>query len=194
MKLFKIRQFFDKTFIHPEKRRTQILACIFLWSLLICVILQNWGFGMATIKGQSMYPTYREGDRRIFHKWIYLFDTPKRGDIVVVSDPLDNELAVKRVVALPGEKFLVKDEKVWIDDKVFDEPYLLPGVKTLVGKFDVGDSTIHLGEKEYIVLGDNRIVSRDSRIFGPLSKRRILGSINTNNVILRREASKNLTE
>jgi signal peptidase I len=95
--------------------------------------------------------------------------------VVVVrypGDP-DNRKYVKRVIGLPGERLQIFDGKIFINEKILEEYYLPYGVLT------EPDKTYTLGENNYFLMGDNRPVSNDSRYFGPVEKRFIVGQATT---------------
>lgn len=99
----------------------------------------------------------------------YVFNPPQRGDIVVfhLADRQQADL-VKRVVGLPGETVEMRDGRVYVDERLLEEPYL--------SAFDDSDEPpIVVSEGHYYVLGDNRAVSFDSRSMGPISLEYIVG-------------------
>lgn len=121
------------------------------------------------IQGPSMEPTLRTGDRVLVEKIGYHFDTPQRGDVVLIQDENGGEDLIKRVAALPGETVSVRGDTVYVDG----EP--LPGARAsrdLPG-FSGLSATVPPGH--VYVLGDNRDHSTDSRYFGPVSLERIEG-------------------
>ncbi len=123
------------------------------------------------VKGPSMEPNFHNFEYLIIDRLSYRFDTPKRGDVVVVRNPqTQNKYFIKRIVGLPGEKFDIKDRKVFINGEELNESaYLDESVETF------GTQDLILGEDQYIVLGDNRNESLDSRVFGPITSEGIVG-------------------
>jgi signal peptidase I len=122
------------------------------------------------IPSGSMAPAVRAGDRVTAD--IHPKSPPQRGEIWIAHIPgrPANNLAIKRVVGLPGETVEVKAGKVWIDGRPLQEPYLLaatPGVMPLVT----------LGPDEYFLLGDSRASAADSRIWGPLRGADLTGRV-----------------
>lgn len=121
-----------------------------------------------------MAPTFATSDYLIIDRLSYRFDNPERGDVIVFRYPLDrSKYFIKRIIGLPGERIVVSDSKVTIyNDKnekgfVLDEPY----VKYIRG----GNTDIQVAEGQYFVLGDNRLSSSDSRVWGPILKSDIVG-------------------
>ncbi len=124
------------------------------------------------IRGASMTPSLRPGDQLLVDLSAYGEVGPARGDIVVFSSPgADGRHDIKRVVGVPGERVLIAEGMLYVDDREIGEPYL-GGLPSSVG---LGESAWDLGEGEYLVLGDNRAHSTDSREFGPIMGDRIVG-------------------
>lgn len=129
------------------------------------------------VKGASMEPTIYDHEYLIIDEISYRFKEPLRGEIVVFKYPQDKkQYFIKRIIALPGEKIVIREGKVIIFNQsspegfILDEnDYLLPGTKT------PGQEDRVLEEDEYYVLGDNRSSSLDSRRFGPLGREYIIG-------------------
>jgi len=126
------------------------------------------------VSGSSMFPTFESGDYLIVDEVSYRFEEPQRGDVIVFRYPLDpSKFFIKRIVGLPGETVEIKNSQVLIEKTpsaqkvVLDEPYI-----------DVKTSSIDpvkLKETEYFVLGDNREASSDSRVWGVLDQKFIIG-------------------
>jgi signal peptidase I len=124
------------------------------------------------IRGASMTPSLRPGDQVLVDVSAYGSPKPARGDIVVFSSPgADGRHDIKRVVGAPGERVVMADGVLYVDDREFNKPYL-GGLPSSVG---LGDVEWELGAGEYLVLGDNRAHSTDSREFGPIGADRIVG-------------------
>ena len=128
------------------------------------------------VSGASMDPTFHDWHYLIIDRISYEFEEPQRGDVIVFDLP-DNpaKSLIKRVIGLPGETIILKGDSVTIQNAeqqrfTLDEPYLDPA--NLSGS---NDMRITLGPDQYFVLGDNRHVSADSRIWGALSREYIVG-------------------
>jgi signal peptidase I len=121
------------------------------------------------VEGTSMDPTYPAGT--------HLYGTPistrlDRGDVVVVDDGKE-EYAVKRIIGLPGETVQIWRGQVFINRQMLVEPYLPKHTYTYPAEPTRRGATFILGEREYVVLGDNRPSSADSRNYGPVARRQI---------------------
>ncbi len=124
------------------------------------------------IRGASMTPSLSPRDRVLVDMSAYGEVMPGRGDIVVFSSPrADGRHDIKRLVGLPGERVVMAEGMLYVDGRQRAEPYL-GGLPSSVG---MGESAWDLGGGEYLVLGDNRAHSTDSRDFGPIEAGRIVG-------------------
>lgn len=129
------------------------------------------------IKGQSMEPNFPDAEYLLTEKVTYYLRKPERGDVVVFQPPIsDSDEFIKRIIGLPGERVMVKDGGVFINDKKLDESkYLASSVYTSGGDFlsDGTEYTVKPGE--LFVMGDNRPHSSDSRSWGPIVPKKITG-------------------
>ncbi|HVV74222.1 MAG TPA: signal peptidase I [Verrucomicrobiae bacterium] len=128
------------------------------------------------VVGESMHPTLENAHRYLLNRWVLLLRAPHRGEIVVIRDPMDNGLSVKRVVAVAGDHVRLRDGRLYINDQQPSEPYLEAGTPTFPGPY-FEEQQFQCGPNEYFVLGDNRNNSVDSRAYGPVARRAILGLI-----------------
>ena len=124
-------------------------------AVLVCLLLRTFVFHTARVEGRSMENTLCSGDFVLITRFDYLFgNTPDRGDIVECRFPDRSGVYIKRVIGLPGDEVVYKDGRGYINGELISEPYA-------TGPFE--DCTAVLGEDEYLVLGDNRGESYDSR-------------------------------
>ncbi|HKC04730.1 MAG TPA: signal peptidase I [Patescibacteria group bacterium] len=128
------------------------------------------------IKGMSMSPNYPDGEYLLTEKVTYYLRNPERGDIVVFTPPVsDTDEFIKRVVGLPGEKVMVKNGRVYINDKLLEEPYIASTMRTQEGTFLSEGQAFTVPAGLYFVMGDNRPNSSDSRYWGPITKSKMSG-------------------
>lgn len=143
------------------------------------------------IPSASMEPTLQIGDRILVSKlsygiripfsgrWIFQRRAPQRGDIVVFLFDEDKRRKnfVKRVIATPGERIKIKDGNIYINGTLIDEPPCIPKNRYYpIREGLYGYSEIEVPPGKLFVLGDNAIVSRDSRSWGLLCQRKVRGS------------------
>jgi signal peptidase I len=129
------------------------------------------------VVGSSMSPSLHSGDSYFLNRLIYLWRDPRPQDIVVLKDPTDGGYAIKRVVAGPGDYVYMNYGHIFVNGKKLDEPYLPPKTWTFTPHHPASQLMIGLKKDQFIVLGDNRDNSFDSRNYGPVSRKNILGSI-----------------
>lgn len=139
---------------------------------LIIAVVVNQIAAITLIIGHSMDPTLADGQRLIVNKIVYLAHMPSHGDIIVFyPDSKDGLTYVKRVIAVEGDKFEIKDNKVILNGKVLNEPYINEPMWT------ENMEEITLMDGELFVMGDNRNNSTDSRIIGVIQVDDIVGRL-----------------
>ena len=148
---------------------------------IVTVIAFAWfivySFGTQVVNnGQSMRPTLEDGDRLLLDRFGFKLFGPKRFDIVLFKSD-SGQTNIKRIVALPGENVVIRDGKLYVNEKRLETPaYLQFGEVTSPGR--VGES-ISLGRDEYFVLSDNLESGEDSRSesIGNVTRKMIRGRI-----------------
>jgi signal peptidase I len=125
------------------------------------------------VSGASMVPTFHPREYLVIDRMSIRSHEPKRGDVVVFKYPLDpSTYFIKRIVGLPGETIVIEGDEVRVarageTPHALNEPYR--------NKMSDAPTEITLKNDEYFVMGDNRSESADSRVWGPLQKRYIIG-------------------
>lgn len=168
-----MRRLFDYSKV-PHEKRTHILAAMLFGSVLsYFLITQFMAFGQ--VEGNSMLPTLRDGERFLINRLVYRLREPRPGDIIEFNTPRMSDFTVKRVIALPGDVVQIKNGAVYVNGKIRQEHYLPAGMKT-EGQA-LGENAFTVSAGAYFVLGDNRSVSLDSRMFGAISRELLVGRL-----------------
>lgn len=130
------------------------------------------------VSGSSMVPNFSDGDYLLIDEVTYRFRQPERGEVIVFRYPKDKSVYfIKRIIGLSGERVQIKEGRVTIlnsehpDGFLLDEKYLPGGITT------VGDREIQVPAGDYFVLGDNRPYSFDSRNWGMLQAKDVIGLV-----------------
>ena len=156
--------------MHKDTKRHLLEWAIYLVAVVTFSILFVTFVAQRTrVNGHSMEPTYQEGDQLIVNKISCRFSSPDRNDVIVFDKPDENRKLIKRVVAIPGDSVQIVDGALYVNNKRVNDPF--SGMQ----KAGCAASEIMLDQDEYFVLGDNRGDSHDSRDFGPIKKRQIIG-------------------
>jgi signal peptidase I len=165
----------------PTSTASSLLREVFEVVVLAVILYLGISFAVQAVhvEGLSMYATLDDNDYLIANKIDYRLHAPQRGDIIILRPPADNSKDfIKRVIALPGEKLLIRDSVVYINGHKLDEPYLPEAWIQLNNWPSPGQGSPDgavMPPNQYFVMGDNRNRSQDSRIFGPIGRDRIDG-------------------
>jgi signal peptidase I len=127
------------------------------------------------VSGSSMEPGFANGNYLLVDELTYHFRNPERGEVVVFKYPNDpGSFFIKRIIGLPGETVEMTADRLTIENdggsRILDEPYALEGGSS-------ADFRKTLGSGEYFVMGDNRDFSFDSRSWGPLPEKDLVGVV-----------------
>lgn len=156
----------------PEGKKStlgEILESVVV-AVLLAAVIRLFILAPFYIPSGSMEPTLQIGDRIIVSKLAYRFGEPRRGDIVVFKYPLDpSRDFVKRLIGLPGETVALRNNHLYINGRLVTEDYLPQDIHFA----DFGPVQVPPGY--YLMLGDNRNNSDDSRVWGPLPRQNIVG-------------------
>jgi signal peptidase I len=145
-------------------------------ALCLALLIRTFVAEPRYIPSDSMLPTLHIGDRLVVEKISYLFQPPKFGDIVVFQPPEElqsrgyskDQAFIKRVIAKPGEIITIVDGKVYINGQAVQENYIAEPV-------DQPFPPVQVPKDEFFVMGDNRNDSNDSRYWGFLPAKNIIG-------------------
>lgn len=153
------------------------VAKVILISMAIVLPIRYFIVQPFIVRGASMEPNFETSDYLIIDEVSYFLGKPGRGEVIVFRYPRDpRQFFIKRIISLPGERIEIKDGSIRIYNVehprgfALSEPYLSP-VEPPTGP----NINVTLGASEYFVLGDNRDESSDSRVWGPLDKKFIIG-------------------
>ncbi|GAC1617935.1 MAG: hypothetical protein PVS2B2_02090 [Candidatus Acidiferrum sp.] len=123
------------------------------------------------VEGTSMAPLLSDQERIFINKFVYRFEAIHRGDVVVFWYPLDRSKSfIKRVIALPGEVVEIRQGILYVNERSITEPYVPPQYEDFSNY-----GPVRVPEDSYFVMGDHRISSNDSRVFGPVESKFIYG-------------------
>jgi signal peptidase I len=163
----------------PGIRVAQIKAELVAWfktivsAAVYATLIVTFGFQVARVEGQSMAPTLEDQDRLIVNKLAYRVGEPRRGDIVMLYYPLNPDKSfVKRVIAEEGDTVRIVDGRVYVNDIPLHDDYVPLDYRS---HDDWGPQLIPEGY--YFVMGDHRNNSSDSRHWGMVPKRYIIGRV-----------------
>ena len=161
----------------PEKNSSNFwkeFIKLILLSLVIVVPFRLFIAQPFVVDGASMDPTFETGDYLIVDELSYRFETPKRGSVLIFKYPKDPKKSfIKRVIGLPGETVLLSGGQVTITNAEYPDGFTLDEPYVELKKSDNAKYT--LGTDEYYVMGDNRLGSADSRIWGAVPEKNIVG-------------------
>ncbi len=154
-----------------NKKKKEIIEYIVL--IVVILLIRTYLFVPIMVSGNSMVPTLNNGDVMILNKFSYLVNDIERFDIVVVD--YENEYIIKRVIGLPGDYVEYKNDILYVNGKKIKEVY----DREYTEDFNLNDLSIEkIPNNYYLVLGDNRPISKDSRKIGLIDKKNIKGSTN----------------
>ena len=133
--------------------------------VVLIILLRIFVITPVRVDGASMRDTLEDGDILILYKLAHI----DRFDIVVLDEAVDDEIIIKRIIGLPGETVEIRNGEIYINGEVIEDEYAY-------GETSDYDE-VTLGDDEYFILGDNRLISKDSRYFGPVKEDELMGEV-----------------
>jgi|SRR5208282_2437840 len=142
-----------------------------VFSALASVLIITFLYQPVRVEGTSMLPRLEDSDRLFINKFVYHIQAINRGDVVVFRYPEDEEKSyIKRVIGLPGDRVHIIQGQVYINGLPISEPYVPEEYRD-----DRSCSEITIPPDHYFMMGDHRLISQDSRVFGPVARELIYG-------------------
>lgn len=145
--------------------------------IVIVFIVRTYIAQPFIVDGESMSPNFHTGHYLIIDELSYRFREPKRGDVIVLRYPLqESRFFLKRIIGLPGDRVTIKNGKVYIANDANPDGYVLNESYQDQTTFPAGQfKDVVLADDEYFAMGDNRAGSSDSRAWGILPRKDIVG-------------------
>jgi signal peptidase I len=157
--------------LHTLRNEIRVWTRDLLIAIGLALVIIVFLYQPVKVEGTSMAPLLSDQERIFINKFVYRFEPIQRGDVVVFWYPLDHSKSfIKRVVGLPGESVEIRQGAVYVDGKIVPEPYVPAQYEDLS---DFGP--VRVPKDSYFVMGDHRISSNDSRVFGPVASQFIYG-------------------
>ncbi len=148
-------------------------------SLLIAFSVRYFIAQPFIVRGASMEPNFEDREYLVIDELSFYLRQPERGEVLVFRYPRDpRQFFIKRVIGLPGEKVEVKNGRIKIYNDAYPQGFLLEeNYLDPPGRPTHPNLSLTLGSEEYFMLGDNRDFSSDSRVWGPLQRKYIVGRV-----------------
>lgn len=147
-------------------------------SLVIIIPIRYYVVQPFFVKGSSMEPSFQDGDYLIIDELSYHFREPDRGEVIVFRFPKNpDQFYIKRIIGLPNERIKIADGEIYIYNKDNPEGFVLKEVSYLNSENSLGNIDKTMEENSYFVIGDNRLHSFDSRRWGGLEEKYIIGRV-----------------
>jgi signal peptidase I len=146
-------------------------------AIALAFLIRTFLFAPFIVEGESMETTLHNGEKLVVNKAIYYLQPPQRGDIIVFHAEAKRDY-IKRVIAVAGDTVEVRNDQLYINGKLVDEPYLAKNREAAKadGEPLTGDvGPVKVPEGHIFVMGDNRRNSQDSRAIGPVNVDKVVG-------------------
>jgi signal peptidase I len=159
--------------LHVWKEELFAWVRTLLSAAVYATLIVTFGFQVARVEGESMAPTLEDQDRLIVNKLAYRLGAPRRGDIVMLYYPRDPDKSfVKRVIAEEGDVVKIEDGRVYVNDVPMDDSFVPPEYRS-----HEDEPPRQIRQGYYYVMGDHRNNSSDSRHWGEVPKKYIIGKV-----------------
>ncbi len=148
-------------------------------AIILIIVIRAFFFVTYTVDGLSMDPTLKDGDRVVVNKFMDNFTDYEHPEVIVFDSEMGPAF-VKRVIGTPGDTVEMQDKQVYINGEAIEEDYVVHTEDSYMDNFTLGDLGVEgdvIPEDHYLVLGDNRPVSRDARDFGLIHEDSIVGEV-----------------
>jgi signal peptidase I len=156
---------------HSLRHEIRVWTRDLLIAIGLALVIIVFLYQPVKVEGTSMAPLLSDQERIFINKFVYRFEPIQRGDVVVFWYPLDHSKSfIKRVIGLPGESVEIRQGAVYVNGKIVPEPYVPRQYEDLS---DFGP--VRVAKDSYFVMGDHRISSNDSRVFGSVGSQFIYG-------------------
>jgi signal peptidase I len=156
---------------HSLRNEIRVWTRDLLIAIGLALVIIVFLYQPVKVEGTSMAPLLSDQERIFINKFVYRFEPIQRRDVVVFWYPLDHSKSfIKRIIGLPGESVEIRQGTVYVNGRAIDEPYVPTQYEDLS---DYGP--VRVPRDSYFVMGDHRISSNDSRVFGPVASKFIYG-------------------
>ncbi|HKW56549.1 MAG TPA: signal peptidase I [Candidatus Acidoferrum sp.] len=157
--------------VHSLRNEIRVWTRDLLIAIGLALVIIVFLYQPVKVEGTSMAPLLSDQERIFINKFVYRFEPIQRGDVVVFWYPLDRSKSfIKRVIGLPGETVEIRLGTVYLNGRPMQEPYVPSQYE------DMSDfGPLRVPRDTYFVMGDHRISSNDSRVFGPVASKYIYG-------------------
>ncbi len=146
------------------------------WAVALALIIRTFIMAPFKIPSGSMRPTLIEGDRILVNKFLYRLRPPRRGEIIVFRYPEDTKRPfIKRLAAFGGETLEIRDGRLLIDGRQVEEGFFAAIRYANQGVYGAEGEVVTVPKDSFFVLGDNSRSSHDSRFWGFVPKRLLIG-------------------
>ena len=163
-----------KYFMNDSKRSIIIYSMLIVFTILLGICIRNVLFTFVIVEGNSMSPTMNDGDIIFINKWSKKF---KANDIVIFKiNDFKDLILIKRIIGPAHSRVYIDNFRVYLNDQLLSEKKMLWNFDAFECRYS---SLLKSAASEVIVLGDNRCNSFDSRAFGSIPEKNILGKVIT---------------